>query len=111
MIAHRVELVILDFEHHGISQFNDIIMNMTGGQILSHQTCAVPNYEDSHTLNSRITTIEEKRKFFQIPDDGAVYVNREVKPDSELEALVKSLTAENEKLKLKLRRIKDCTNE
>ncbi len=106
-----MELVILDFDMYGVEEYIRIIQNQIWGQVISHQTCDIPDYDDSHPLNSTISTVEEKRKFFKVPDDGSVYVNREVKPDSKLEALVKSLTVENRKLKSKLTRINGVVNE
>ncbi len=103
--AHRLELVVLDFDMYGVEEYIYNIRNQICGQVISHQTCDIPDYDDSHPLNSTQTKAEEKRKFFQIPEDGSLYVNREVKPDSELEALVKSLIEENNSLKAKLRNI------
>ncbi len=110
--VHRLELTILDFEKYGAEDFITQIRNrIEGSQVLSHQTCDIPDYDDDHPLNSTRVTVEEKRKFFQPTDNGSVYVNREIKPDSELESLVKSLTEENRKLKAKLTRINGVINE
>lgn len=109
IVAYRAELLIIDFEG---SSCEDILHSLTNiknldPSVLTLVSREMPREEwtDDHWLNKREKSLDQVRDFFKLPEDGRTYVDRELRPDTELETENKKLKYENEQLRAALRLI------
>jgi hypothetical protein len=108
MKAHRVEFLLIDTEGYGLEDIISTMNNRCDCHIkkLDSQTLEIPSSEfEGHPLNKTATTIDEIRNHFTIPADGKKYVDRPLRPNTELESENEKLKAENAELKSVIRRL------
>lgn len=106
--AHRMECLVIDFENQ--STENTIITLQNNRhlhvKVLDTKTIEIESKSyDEHPLNKRATTNDQIRDMFTLPPDGRTYIDRPLRPDTELEAENKKLKYENEQLRAALRLI------
>jgi len=106
--AYRVECLVVDFEG---SDTKDMVVTLEHNKYLSVTVLDSKVMEierdkfETHPINLKRQTLEDVNVLFSLPKDGNAYVDRQLRPDTELEAENKSLKYENERLKAALRLI------
>ena len=108
IIAYKAELLVIDFEGTSKEDVEQTLKNSSlYPSVLSLVAREMPREEwtDDHFLNKTDKSLEQVRDFFKLPEDGRVYVDRPLRPDTELESENKLLKIENERLKAALRLI------
>lgn len=107
VVAYRAEVIIVDFEGMTKEDVIDSLKNVRNlyPSVLSVTSREIEDWTDDHFLNKKDKPVEQVRDFFKLPEDGRVYVDRKLVPETELETRNKELRIENERLKAALRLI------
>jgi hypothetical protein len=100
----KVEAYVLYF--NGETSKEEIKMDLENSEYFSvhvkqmEETALIWN--DEHPLNKTTASTEKYRSYFRLPDTGDIFVDRPMRPKTELELENEKLRNENEILKSKI---------